>query len=140
VWAVAGAGFLGALTLRNGLAPAASGTLWTVFIVVSALLLIPQLRRALLSDPLLAWFRKALPQVSQTEQEALDAGTVWWDGDLFSGKPDWNKLLAYTKPALTPEEQAFVDGPVEELCRMCDDWKISYELNDLPPEVWQFIK
>jgi len=140
VWAVAGAGFLGVLTLRNGLAPAASGTLWTVFIVVSALLLIPQLRRALLSDPLLAWFRKALPQVSQTEQEALDAGTVWWDGDLFSGKPDWNKLLAYTKPALTAEEQAFVDGPVEELCRMCDDWKISYELNDLPPEVWQFIK
>ncbi len=56
------------------------------------------MRRALLSDPLLAWFRKALPQVSQTEQEALDAGTVWWDGELFSGKPDWNKLLAYPKP------------------------------------------
>ncbi|HYL19990.1 MAG TPA: acyl-CoA dehydrogenase, partial [Burkholderiales bacterium] len=103
-------------------------------------MLIPQLRRALLSDPLLGWFRKVMPQVSQTEQEALEAGTVWWDGDLFSGKPDWNKLLAYPKPTLTSEEQAFVDGPVEELCRMCDEWQISYELNDLPPEVWQFIK
>ena len=65
---------------------------------------------------------------------------VWWDGELFSGKPDWNKLLAYRKPALTPEEQAFVDGTVEELCRMCDDWQITYELNDLPPHIWQFIK
>jgi acyl-CoA dehydrogenase len=139
-WVIGGAAFLAALILHGGLSPAASGTLWTLFIVASALVLIPQLRRALLSDPLLGWFRKAMPQVSQTEQEALDAGTVWWDGELFSGKPDWNKLLSYPRPVLTPEEQAFVDGPVEELCRLCDEWKISYELNDLPPEVWQFIK
>jgi acyl-CoA dehydrogenase len=139
-WAIVGAAFLAVLTLRGAASPAVTGTLWTVFIVVSALLLIPQLRRALLSDPLLGWFRKALPQVSQTEQEALDAGTVWWDGELFSGKPDWNRLLSFPKPALTAEEQAFLDGPVEQLCRMCDDWQISYELNDLSPEVWQFIK
>ncbi|MFP5341184.1 MAG: acyl-CoA dehydrogenase family protein, partial [Gammaproteobacteria bacterium] len=93
-----------------------------------------------ISDPLLVWFRKVMPQVSQTEQEALDAGTVWWDGELFSGNPDWNKLYLTQKPRLTPDEQAFLDGPVDELCRMCDDWKISHELNDLPPEVWQFIK
>ncbi len=78
--------------------------------------------------------------MSQTEQEALDAGTVWWDGELFGGRPNWSKFLSFPKPVLTPEEQAFVDGPVEELCRMCDDWQISHELNDLPPEVWQFIK
>ncbi|MGH8711919.1 MAG: acyl-CoA dehydrogenase, partial [Burkholderiales bacterium] len=83
---------------------------------------------------------KVLPQVSQTEREALDAGTVWWDGDLFSGKPDWRKLLAVPKPQLTPEEQAFLDGPVEQLCAMLDEWRITHELYDLPPEVWQFIK
>jgi len=140
VWVGAGAGLLAVLAVHGRLPPTAIGTLWTIFIVVAALMLIPQLRRALLSDPLLGWFRKVMPQVSQTEQEALDAGTVWWDGDLFSGKPDWNKLLAYPKPTLTAEEQGFVDGPVEELCGMCDEWQISYELNDLPPEVWQFIK
>src|SRR5262249_33764168 len=79
-------------------------------------------------------------QVSQTEQEALDAGTVWWDGDLFSGKPDWHKLLAYPRPQLSGEEQAFLDGPVEALCRRVNDWKITHELHDLPPPVWQFIK
>ena len=92
------------------------------------MLLIPQLRRMLVSDPLLGWFKRVLPQVSQTEQEALDAGTVWWDGDLFSGRPDWNKLLAVPRPALSAEERAFLDGPVEALCRMVDDWKVTHEL------------
>jgi acyl-CoA dehydrogenase len=139
-WALAAAASLAGLTLRGGLTPAVTGSLWTLLIVASALLLIAPLRRVLLSDPLLGWFRRVLPAVSQTEQEALDAGTVWWDGELFSGRPDWGKLLSFPKPVLTAEEQAFVDGPVEELCRMCDDWQISYELNDLPPEVWRFIK
>jgi len=139
-WAIAAAASAAGLTLRGGLTPAMSGLLWTLLILLSALLLIVPLRRALLSDPLLGWFRKVLPAVSQTEQEALDAGTVWWDGELFSGRPGWSKLLLFRKPVLTPEERAFLDGPVEELCRMCDDWQISYELNDLPPKVWQFIK
>ncbi|HKB55275.1 MAG TPA: acyl-CoA dehydrogenase, partial [Ramlibacter sp.] len=69
-----------------------------------------------------------------------DAGTVWWDGDLFSGRPDWDKLLAVPAPALTAEEQAFVDGPCEELCGMCDDWEITHERQDLPPRAWQFMK
>ena len=98
------------------------------------------LRRVLVSRPLYALFRKVLPPMSQTEKEALEAGTVWWDGELFSGRPDWNKLLSEPAPALTPEEQAFLDGPVEELCLMLDDWKICNDLHDLPPEVWQFIK
>jgi acyl-CoA dehydrogenase len=139
-WAMVGAVWLAGLSLHGGLAPAWSAALLTVLIVASALLLIAPLRRALLSDALLAWFRRVLPQVSQTEQEALDAGTVWWDGELFSGRPDWAKWLSLRKPQLTAEEQAFLDGPVEELCRRCDDWQISHELHDLPRELWQFIK
>ena len=131
---------LGALTTEVNLPQSALIVLWVVF-SVGALLLNPSpLRRAILGTPLLALFRRILPQVSQTEQEALDAGTVWWDGDLFSGNPDWNKLLAYPKPTLTAEEQAFVDGPVDELCALLDDWQITHELHDLPPSAWQFIK
>ena len=88
----------------------------------------------------LALYRRILPDMSQTEREAIDAGTVWWDADLFSGRPDWDKLLAVRAPRLSPEEQAFLDGPVEELCAMCDDWQITHELQDLPPHVWQYIK
>src|SRR5688572_25799103 len=111
-----------------------------VFLVLAVLLNLPPLRRALVSNRILAVYRRILPDMSQTEKEAIDAGTVWWDADLFSGKPDWDKLLAVKEPKLTAEEQAFLDGPVEELCRMCDDWEISHERQDLPPHVWQFIK
>ena len=111
-----------------------------VVAVASLILAVPFLRRHLVSNPILKIFRKMLPPISQTEQEALDAGTVWWEGELFSGKPDWKKLLAYPKPQLSAEEQAFIDGPAEQLCAMLDEWKITHELKDLPPEVWQFIK
>ncbi|HEX6298622.1 MAG TPA: acyl-CoA dehydrogenase [Burkholderiales bacterium] len=111
-----------------------------VFLLLAVLLNLPPLRQALISNRILAVYRRILPDMSQTEKEAIDAGTVWWDADLFSGKPDWDKLLATKQPRLTPEEQAFLDGPVEELCRMCDDWEISHEHQDLPAHVWQFIK
>ena len=78
--------------------------------------------------------------MSQTEKEAIDAGTVWWDADLFSGKPDWEKLLAIPAPKLSAEEQAFLDGPCEELCRMINDWEATHVRADLPPEVWDFLK
>ena len=94
----------------------------------------------MLGGPLLDLFRRILPEMSSTEKEALDAGTVWWDGELFSGKPDWKKLLAYPKPTLSAEEQAFVDGPVEELCAMVNEWEITNDTHDLPPKAWQFIK
>ncbi len=109
-------------------------------LILCVVILVPPVRRALISNHLLKVFRKILPQVSQTEQEALDAGTVWWEGDLFSGRPNWNKLLTYPKPKLTAEEKAFLAGPVEELCAMLDEWRITRELHDLPPDVWQFIK
>ncbi len=111
-----------------------------VLAVVVAVLGIPVLRRRLLSSFILKKFRNILPQVSQTEQEALDAGTVWWDGELFSGHPDWNKLLHYPKPTLTPEEQSFLGNETEALCAMLDDWDITHVRQDLPPQVWQFIK
>ena len=96
-------------------------------------------RRQIISDPLFSWFKKALPALSQTEQDALEAGTVWWDAELFTGNPKWDKLLSVPKPQLTPEEQAFVDGPVEKLMGMLDDWSI-HEQKNLPEEVWTFLK
>ncbi len=97
-------------------------------------------RRDYITRPIFAWAKKAMPAMSDTEREALEAGDVWWDADLFSGNPDWAKLLAIPQATLTAEEQAFLEGPVDELCAMLDDWKISWELRDLPPEVWDFIK
>lgn len=101
---------------------------------------VASLRRGLITTPLFNAYRRALPPLSRTEQEALEAGTVWWDADLFSGRPDWQKFLAAPKPQLTAAEQAFLDGPVEALCQMLDDWQIVHELRDMPPEVWEFAK
>jgi len=113
---------------------------WPLYLVLATLLNLSSLRRRLISDRLLAVFRRIMPSMSQTESDALEAGTVWWDGDLFSGRPDWKRLLEFPVPALSAEEQAFIDGPVNELCRLIDDWQVTEELHDLPPEVWQFIK
>lgn len=101
---------------------------------------IKPLRQLLISDRLYGWFRKVMPSVSGTEQEALDAGTVWWDAEIFSGRPRWRSLLKTPAPALNKKEQAFIDGPVEELCHMLDDWKICATYRNLPNEVWQFIR
>ena len=98
------------------------------------------LRLDKLSRPLLGWVRSRLPKLSPTEQEALNSGSVDWDGELFSGQPEWNKLLDAAPAHLTSEEQAFLDGPVEELCQMLDDWQITHEDYDLPDKVWKFIR
>jgi acyl-CoA dehydrogenase len=97
-------------------------------------------RRDWLSRLIFRWARKVLPSLSATEREAIEAGDVWWDADLFSGNPDWSKLLATPPAKLSAEEQAFLAGPVEELCGMLDDWTITWELRDLPPEVWAYLK
>lgn len=112
----------------------------TLIAIIVIVMVVPFLRRHLFSKWILKLFRRILPQISQTEQEALDAGTVWWEGELFSGKPDWHKLLAYPRPTLSPEESAFLEGPTEQLCAMLDEWRITHEHYDLPPPVWQFIK
>lgn len=108
--------------------------------LVFAVMALHPLRRALISAPLFKWFKSVLPAMSATEKEALDAGTVWWDAELFSGKPNWKVLFDMPAPSLSKEEQDFIDGPVEDLCRMLDDWKINRELKDLPPEAWQLIR
>ncbi|HHH35699.1 MAG TPA: acyl-CoA dehydrogenase [Gammaproteobacteria bacterium] len=112
---------------------------WLLFVLAALPLNVTVLRRRL-SARVLAAFRTMMPRMSRTEREALEAGTVWWDGELFGGRPDWQRLLALPAPRLTPEEQAFLDGPVDELCRMLDDWQITEELHDLPEEVWRYIK
>jgi acyl-CoA dehydrogenase len=139
-WTVAGGVLAVWLSAAAGFGPTANAVLAIAYLAVAALLNVATLRRELLSKPILGMFRRILPDMSQTEKEAIDAGTVWWDGDLFSGKPQWDKLLATPEPKLTPEEQAFLGGPCEQLCAMCDDWEVTHERQDLPPQVWQFIK
>ncbi len=108
--------------------------------IVLLLLNMRPLRLRTVTRPFLRSYRRLLPSMSATEREALDAGTVWWDGELFTGGPDWPKLMSAKVPRLTAEEQAFLDGPCEDLCAMLDDWDITHRRADLSPEVWSYIK
>jgi acyl-CoA dehydrogenase len=140
VWTAA-VGVMGASwAVILGLGAATNAALAAAFLGLALALNLPALRRRLLSDPVLAVYRRILPDMSPTEKEAIDAGTVWWDADLFSGRPDWERLLATPAPRLTAEEQAFVEGPVDEACAMADDWEVTHERYDLPPRLWQFLK
>jgi len=138
-WSVALAAGAAALTWSAS-APVLAAVAWVLVAAFAALSLARPLRRAVVSGPLFGVFKKVLPPMSDTEREALEAGSVWWDADLFSGRPDWKKLLGYPVAKLSPEEQAFVDGPTEQLCAMLDEWDINHERMDLPPEVWKFIR
>ena len=140
VWTLVAAVGLVGLTVGGALNGTAMGLFWLAFVAVAIVANLKSVRQSLLSGPIFKIYKKLLPQMSQTEKEALEAGTVWWDGDLFSGKPEWNKLLDYPAAKLTAEEQAFIAGPTEELCGMVNEWQITHELYDLPPPVWQFIK
>lgn len=136
---------LGALTQVSLLPPGISTNAlnWTLALLPAAILVllnVAPLRRLAVTGPAYGMVRSILPRVSRTEQEALDAGTVGWDAELFSGNPRWDRLLAIRKPVLSDEEQAFFDGPCEELCTMIDDWDVRHNRNDLSPEVWQFLK
>ena len=97
-------------------------------------------RARYVTRPIHSWAKRALPALSDTEREALNAGEVWWEAELFSGNPDWSKLHAVKAPELTPDEQAFLDGPCRELCDMLDDWTINQQAADLPPDVWAFLR
>ncbi|HET7588393.1 MAG TPA: acyl-CoA dehydrogenase [Gammaproteobacteria bacterium] len=129
-----------AMTWVGGAGVIALIGLWVALIAAAVIATSTAARRRLLSDRVLAFYRKAMPDISPTERDALEAGTVWWEADMFRGRPRWQTLLRFPAPRLSAEERAFIDGPVERLCEMLDDWKINYELNDLPPKVWQFIK
>ncbi len=140
--------------LWTGAIAAALAIAWLAHLVPSLLLIVlavalvvlaiplntPPLRRSLISDGVLALFRKILPSMTATEREAIEAGTVGWDGELFSGRPDWKKLLALPRPQLSAEEQSFLDHECEEVCAMVTDWETTHVYRDLPPPVWQYIK
>ncbi len=115
------------------------GFLW-LLLASLWLLNVRPLRKALITRRFMKAYLKLLPTMSQTEREALEAGTVWWDGELFTGAPKWSKLLSAKPPTLSDEEQAFLDGPCDELCRMLDDWDITHKRADMPPQVWDFLK
>ncbi len=108
--------------------------------LIAVPLLLPAIRKPLVTAPLLKFYRRILPPLSQTERIALESGSVGFEGELFSGDPDWDQLLSQPAPQLTAEEQAFLDGPVEELCKQINDWEITHVHADLPPEMWDFIK
>lgn len=114
--------------------------LWLLFVAVAIPLNIPTLRRSVVTARVFTWFKNTLPSLSDTETAALEAGTVWWDGDLFTGRPNWKKLLGYPMSTLSEAEQAFLDGPVEELCRMVNDWDVTHSRMDLPPRAWQYLR
>ncbi|ELQ6064106.1 acyl-CoA dehydrogenase [Cronobacter sakazakii] len=136
---------LSSLILLAWTAALGAAGLWSLWLLVPlAIILVPlnvtPVRKSLISAPVFRGFRKVMPPMSRTEKEAIDAGTTWWEGDLFRGNPDWQKLHNYPQPKLTAEEQAFLDGPVEEACRMANDFQITHEMADLPPELWAFLK
>tara|TARA_B100001057_G_scaffold501204_1_gene621986 strand:+ start:1514 stop:4045 length:2532 start_codon:yes stop_codon:yes gene_type:complete len=117
--------------------------LWNLFLIFVVSLMIVlnliEFRREKLTKPLLKIYRRMLPSMSNTEREALEAGSVWWDGELFSGMPKWDRLMSYPAPKLTQVEQDFLDGPCEKLCQMLDDWDICHVRADMPKEIWEFI-
>jgi acyl-CoA dehydrogenase len=139
-WSLALAGGVLGLTIFTGTPLAVITAMWIAVGVFAALSVVKPLRAALVTRPIFGIYKKILPQISQTEQEALDAGSIWWDADLFTGRPDWKKMLAYPQARLSEEEQAFLDGPVEELCGMLNEWEITHQRMDLPPEAWKFIR
>ena len=132
--------FLLVFTLAGGFSLFWGWLFWLTYLLPTLLLGVPQIRLALLSQPLLRRIRKILPPMSDTEREAIEAGSVWWEAELFRGAPDWQQLQNYQMPALRDDEQAFIDGPVEQLCAMIDDWDITHRRLDLPPEIWDFLK
>ncbi len=112
---------------------------WLPALALGALA-VPSFRRNFVIAPVFKQVKKILPRVSETEQQALDAGTVGFDAELFSGTPDWDKLRDIPPIELTMEERAFLDGPTEELCRMIDDWHVRFETKEIPEEIWDFVK
>ncbi|MFK8052589.1 MAG: acyl-CoA dehydrogenase [Woeseiaceae bacterium] len=113
--------------------------LWLI-VIAMLVLNFDDFRRDQITRRMLRVYKTMLPQMSDTEREALEAGSVWWDGELFTGLPNWDRLMSMPAPRMTDEEQAFFDGPTETLCRMIDDWQICHELGDMPEEIWAYIK
>ena len=130
---------LAAYLFTNGLG-STNLSIWITFLIVFIPLNVIPLRQKLISAFVLKLMKAALPPMSQTEKEALEAGNTWWDAELFSGSPNWDVLQNLPPAKFSKEEQAFLDGPTETLCAMLNDWDITHNRMDLPPEVWDYIK
>jgi acyl-CoA dehydrogenase len=116
---------------------------WLIYLGIFVTLNITDIRQKYITKHLYTLAANAAPNMSYTEKVALEAGHTWWEGELFRGKPDWDLLINYPKPVLSQEEQDFLNGPVETLCAMANkftDFRLTHEIVDLPPEIWQFIK
>ncbi|MFO7762159.1 MAG: acyl-CoA dehydrogenase, partial [Wenzhouxiangellaceae bacterium] len=113
---------------------------WLIFALVAVPLNYSPWRRALVTAPVLKVFNKMTPQISDTERVALEAGTVGFEGELFTGRPNWRKLIDKPLPELSLEEQAFIDGPCEELCHMIDEWEFTHYRIDLSEKAWEHLK
>ncbi|MGH8529593.1 MAG: acyl-CoA dehydrogenase [Nevskiales bacterium] len=140
VWTGAAAIYLLGLWATGLMGMGALQVSLVIFGVLALLFNLPLLRRMLVTRPVFAGFKKVLPEMTSTEREALEAGAIWWEGEMFRGKPDWDQLLNFQRTQLTREEQSFLDNECNQLCAMVDDWKIQFELKDLPEEVWSFIR
>ncbi|WP_313003296.1 acyl-CoA dehydrogenase [Brevundimonas sp.] len=140
VWTVAVALWIAAGWGAGVISATATGILAAIVAPVLLLLTLTPLRRAILSRPAMGAFRQIMPKMSSTEQAAVEAGNVWWDAELFAGKPDWKRLLATPAPSLTTEEQAFLDHEAERLCDLANDWETTSVWQDLSPEAWAYAK
>ena len=135
--------FTGAFALALlilSMATSVSTIIWLLFIIVAVPLNITTFRQQYISVHLLKVYRSIMPEMSRTEKEAIDAGTTWWEADLFRGAPNWQKMHNYPAPRLSAQEQAFLDGPVEEVCAMTSEHETCHERADLSPQVWQYLK
>jgi acyl-CoA dehydrogenase len=140
VWTLATGGLIGALYGLGTLGTTGLAVALLVFGPLALLLNLHPLRQALVTRFVFGPFKAVLPEMSSTEREALEAGDVWWEAEMFRGRPEWDKLLDFPYTKLTAAEQAFLDTECEQACRMVDDWKCEFEDKDLPPEVWQYLK
>ncbi|WP_292227271.1 acyl-CoA dehydrogenase [Brevundimonas sp.] len=139
-WALAVIGWILAGWGLEVVAPQTAVILAAVAAPILLLLTFRPLRRAILSRPAMAGFRQIMPRMSATEQAAVEAGNVWWDAELFAGKPDWRRLLSTPAPSLTAEEQRFLDVETEHLCDLANDWETTSVWQDLSPKAWAYAK
>lgn len=140
VWTLASAAYIAGLYMSGLINIGELQTTAMVFIPLVLLFNLAFVRRNLITRWIFAGFKKVLPEMTSTEREALEAGDVWWEAEMFRGKPDWPKLLNFKRTVLTDREQSFLDNEVETLCSMIDDWKIQHEDHDLSPEIWSYIR
>ncbi|MDX1497760.1 MAG: acyl-CoA dehydrogenase family protein, partial [Salinisphaeraceae bacterium] len=140
IWTVAAAAYVIALYATGSIGSTAFGITAILLGAIAAVFNLVPLRRALLTRRIFVFFKNVLPDMTSTEREALEAGEVWWEAEMFRGKPEWSKLLDFQRTVLTDEEQSFLDNETETLCSMIDDWKIQHEDHDLPEEVWNYIR